>query len=197
MSGYQQARYLFLDLETTGLDSETDEITEAAWIDPWKHESEYLVRHTKIPSDWVIQHTDYVERILKGHFKVAPEMIAHQIKNACAFYQGTTYLVGANPAFDDRFLRKCFAKANIREVPYHYHLIDVEALVMGKLGLAEPPKLSECRGLLGILGANDAPHTALADAREAKLIFEYLDKINGDGRLIAGLTHDSSDGNIF
>lgn len=149
-----------------------------------------------MPNEWVLTKTDYIDRILRGGPKVHLHAALYAIKNACSAWETTTYLVGANPAFDDRFLRKAFKNIDNGEVPYHYHLIDVETLVMGKLGLVEPPKLKECRGLLGILGSNPAPHAGLSDAKEAKLIFDYLNKIDEHGKLIAGLT-SAADEAIF
>jgi hypothetical protein len=60
------------------------------------------------------------------------------------------------------------------ELPYNHHLIDIEALVMGALGHDAPCSLKDLRIALGLEGENPAPHTALSDAREVKIIFDAL-----------------------
>lgn len=164
------ARFLFLDLETTGLEAGVDQITEAAFI-LGGSEFQLFVEHTRLPGEWVLKNTDYLSRIAlapKDHF----EVVASVLDRICS--RGSQpYLVGACPAFDDRFLRVEYAKLG-RPVPYHYHVIDVEAMAMGKLGHDEPCRLKDLRAALGISGENEAAHTALADAREAKLIFDAL-----------------------
>lgn len=189
-----EPRYLFLDLETTGLDTAVDEITEAAWILDDGTEHHFFVEHTRLPNEWVLKETDYLTRILpasktslyKVLFLLSRESDAERlVPTSYGTIKGipqTTYLVGANPAFDDRFLRSALRRSNVTdgwgaqmtEMPYHYHLIDIEAVVMGALGLAIPPKLKECRSLLGLPGANEAPHSALSDAREVKFIWDTL-----------------------
>ncbi|MDB5095561.1 MAG: hypothetical protein JWO85_3662, partial [Candidatus Eremiobacteraeota bacterium] len=49
-----------------------------------------------------------------------------------------------------------------------------EAMAMGALGHPQPCSLKDLRAALGIAGENEAPHTALADAREVKLIWDAL-----------------------
>jgi oligoribonuclease (3'-5' exoribonuclease) len=163
------ANYLFLDLETTGLDSSVDEITEAAWITDSGQERVFFVEHDRLPSPWVLDNTDYLTRIAR-----APKVAFARVATILGFDCGPeTYLVGACIAFDDRFLRAAYA--NTREVvPYHYHVIDVEAMAMGALGLDTMPPLKVLREKLGIPGKNQAAHTALADAREVKLIWDAL-----------------------
>lgn len=180
--------YLFLDLETTGLDPDTDEIYEAAWIDPWGKEHTHLVEHKHLPSLWTLQNTDYTTRVLPAWGKQTLAFIGSQLHIAKP-YQTEMYLVGANPAFDHGFLRKLF-KATEHDQPYNYHLIDVEALVMEHCGLTHPPHLADCRALLGLPGSYKQ-HSALDDAREAKHIFEFLQHLHkvakGEDTSVEGL----------
>jgi DNA polymerase III alpha subunit (gram-positive type) len=174
-------RFVFLDMETTGLEAGVDQITEVAWITDDGKERCHLVNHTRLPGEWVLKNTDYLTRIATAHKEDLYQVLGW-LQNDCEILRqqnamnfggdkGNVYLVGACPAFDDRFLRIAYGD---RGVPYHYHVLDVEAMALGRFPLSEPCSLKDLRGLLGIPGENEAAHTALADAREVKLIFEAM-----------------------
>lgn len=163
---------VFLDIETTGLDVEKDQITEIAWITYDYGQRVQLVQHDRLPNDWVLRHTDYLTRIApvtKEPLDQVLSWLRYDIERVST--TEPVYLVGACPAFDDRFLRKAYGEG---KVPYHYHVIDIEAMAMGSLGLDFSPSLKDLRGLLGIEGQNEAPHHALADALEVKVIYEAI-----------------------
>ena len=180
---------VFVDLETTGLDSERDAITEMAWVYDFTKsdggvltlENHYYARYDGFPSVWSASHTQAWPRDRRDgqstQFNVSigvPEDSLGAI--LAAFFEqmvvlsmaGTRpiYIAGAVPSFDDRFLRKQF-----RELPYHYHIIDVEAQAMGVLGWPVPRSLGKLRAALGLAGENEQPHDALADALEARAIY--------------------------
>lgn len=77
-------------------------------------------------------------------------------------------LVGANPAFDARFLNALFADRipdlYTSEPPWNFRLLDVEALTMGRKQLTHVPGLAECATLWGIRVDPAQAHTALGDA---------------------------------
>lgn len=81
------------------------------------------------------------------------------------------HLVGANVGFDERALWSLL-RANHECPCWHYRTICVEALAAGKLGQM-PVSLSKTAEALGI-PTSDAPHSALGDARMAKLVFEKV-----------------------
>jgi hypothetical protein len=173
------ARHLFLDLETTGLISGNDQITEAAWIADDGTSSQFFVAHTRTPHEWVLTKTDYLTRIApapKTSLRDVLEILTADVARLAGHGGDPVYLVGACPAFDDRFLRHAYRTAfqDPREPPYNYHVIDVEAVALGALGHAAPLSLRDLRAALGIAGANAAAHTALADAAEVKLIWDAL-----------------------
>lgn len=52
---------------------------------------------------------------------------------------------------------------DVGEGLWHYHLIDVEVLAAGKLGVAPPYKSDELAAQFGIVANEDAKHTAAGD----------------------------------
>jgi DNA polymerase III epsilon subunit-like protein len=173
------ARHIFVDLETTGLDCERDEITELGWV--FEKDGELMEQHrytlySGFPSLWSARNTASFD--ISVHSATTHEFI-HQVSLNDALYdffgdfldyaeggRYDVYLVGACPAFDDRFLRKVF-----REVPYHYHVICVETLVMGLLKLPAPPSVEMLEKITGV--RNKGHHNALEDALYAKVIFDW------------------------
>lgn len=177
-------KFIFLDLETTGLDAMVDQVTEIAWVQENDITYQNFVKHDQLPNAWVLHNTDYIQRIVPA-VKLEFRDVLMALARACAALE-RPYLVGACPAFDDRFLRLGFARHKswlnaglghgheFSETPYHYHILDVEALAMGALGHDEPCSLKDLRAALGLPGENLAPHSALADAQEVKIIFDAL-----------------------
>lgn len=176
---HAQPAYLFLDIETTGLDESVDEITEIAYIlagpsIPKTVSYQAILQHTSFPTAWVLENTDYLQRILRAPKTPLSSALLNlhgDLQRASSFC-GKVYLVGANPSFDDRFLRAAARKENI-VLGYHHRLIDVEVLVMGRINLTEPPSLSRCSTLLQS-ARNDTPHTAMADVEEARRVFRAV-----------------------
>jgi hypothetical protein len=212
-------RFVFLDIECTGLDVETvDEPWEIAWITDDCVKRHYFVAHEATPSNWVLKHGGYSRFFQKNERDliqlVTWQSCLVQLASDCLRLQNEAeaaaaaamapdqldgdraggwkpHLVGACPYLDDRILRRGFKRE--AAVPYHYDVIDVEAIALGKMwGLAQPslemmggvggmfvpllapPHLAELRKRLDIPGENERPHCADADAEEAKFIFEWL-----------------------
>jgi hypothetical protein len=84
------------------------------------------------------------------------------------------HIVGAVPSFDDVML-KAFLRKNGQAPTWHYHLIDVEALIAGKLGIQPPWKSDELSLKIGVEPPNDEDrHTAIGDARWVKQMYEVV-----------------------
>ena len=169
--------YLFLDIETTGLNPQSDQVTEIAWRLDYhgnvkKQDQEFcaLIQHDVTPCKWRLEKTDYVERRKDGvSSEIALSDALATLKEHCGQACSTVYLVGANPTFDHGFIARHFSPT-----PYHYHLIDIENLAMQAFGLPFPPAMWEISKLLGIPRSNDAPHTAMADVMETRDLFYRL-----------------------
>lgn len=97
------------------------------------------------------------------------------------------HLVGAVPSFDEERLRRLYRRwvdPTATRFPWHYHLIDVEAMMVGYL-LGDPegdwrfplPWNSEdLSTALGVTPPDKDRHTALGDARWAKAIYDTVIK---------------------
>lgn len=85
------------------------------------------------------------------------------------------HLVGNVVSFDEERLRRLLLM--VGEVPmWHYHIIDVEPLIAGRLALEPPWKSSELSEAIGI-PVPDGQHEALADARWAMDMYDQVMKI--------------------
>lgn len=92
------------------------------------------------------------------------------------------FLVGNVISFDEERLRKLL-RLHDQTPMWNYHLIDVEALVAGKLGMQPPWRGSTVAEAIGCPAPADQ-HSALADARWAREIYNavYKDPFTGNVR---------------
>lgn len=218
------SRLVFLDTETTSLDDERGEVWEIAAIvrDPGQDDTEYLwqVRPdlaTADPKSLEISRY-YQRRRLSIHATneaatmLSPDLVeeygphptpehtgANDVALRLAGLLDGAHVVGGNPAFDFRFLRR-FLRAQNECWTAHYHLIDIQALTVGwlygkaaELKKAQPHvdwswTLDEITELpwkstalyraTGVDPDRFEAHTALGDARLVRAIF---DAITGSG----------------
>jgi hypothetical protein len=94
------------------------------------------------------------------------------------------HLVGAGVAFDARFLERLL-RLNNQIAMWHYHLIDVEAMMLGYLAakgveVPLPWKSADLAAAVGVDGTLFEKHTALGDARWAKAIYDTI-TVSGGG----------------
>ncbi|MFE9127016.1 hypothetical protein ACFYOF_16625 [Streptomyces sp. NPDC007148] len=85
-------------------------------------------------------------------------------------------LIGSNPGFDDRFLRKLLGSGSAQ---WHYRPYDIVQLAAGKIGIdAAGPLPWSSHVLSRAVGveppAKGAAHTALGDARWARDVFDAV-----------------------
>lgn len=203
----------FIDTETTGLDRDNHEIWEVALIlrstsddEPLAQDEEYLwqlpVNEGKA-DPIALKIGQYYERrwddapdaydadadhvgggILLSVGMPAYEVQSHPRLFASEFARLTfgAHIVGAVPSFDEERLAK-FLRKHGACPGWHYHLIDVEALMVGALSpwnpheLALPWKSDELSKGIGINPDEYDKHTALSDARWARDVYDKI--VNG------------------
>lgn len=201
----------FVDCETTHLSAEVGEVWEVAIIrrDP-EGDAEYLWQFAPRTLDPDV----HGEALRIGRFHersvVPPGHDAAYISRAgntplpmgrdAAVEMVTdalrgTVLIGSNPAFDDRHLRKLLGVTS--EQPWHYRTIDVATLAAGYLygqaeqatkRTADPSRYGKVRERLGwpwrsyqaseaagvARPTSDVAHTALGDARWARDLWDHI-----------------------
>ena len=172
---------VFVDTETTGLDPDRHEVWDIAIVYPdgreWNQliEAEHL--ETADPTALRLNHYYSFFPSVKASTGSSSTRIASQlplqrmaVAEDVAHRLAGMHLVGAVPSFDDRFLER-FLRGYGYAPAWHYHLVDIETLAAGKLGM-EPPYDSEQLSLaLGVLPERFARHTALGDARWAAAMY--------------------------
>ena len=84
-----------------------------------------------------------------------------------------SHLVGAVPSFDEERLRKLL-RANKQCPEWHYHLVDIEALVAGKVGASPPWDSKVLSRSVQVDKAKYPEHTALGDARWARDVYDAV-----------------------
>lgn len=175
----------FIDCETTGLDPERhvpweiglivgDETCE--WI------IELSIKEMSRADPQALRLTHYYERVAteegppprwiwgSNHGTVSHpgrEPFARWL----AGFIGTRHLAGNVVSFDARMIGD-FLKRNGAPPIWHYHLIDVENIAAGRLGLTPPWKSEDLSRALGVDPDQYERHTALGDARWAAAMYE-------------------------
>ncbi|RPA65784.1 hypothetical protein EF294_03340 [Gordonia oryzae] len=178
-----QGDIVVVDVETTGLNPEADQIWEFAAI---RRHADGSTTETHIyhqaHSDLVAQmperfKADYDQRYgVDGHAYSTPAAAA--IIHAACDGPGV-HLVGANPRFDHEFLSRLLARSGF-EAPWDYHVIDVESMALGWLlakghRITLPFKSDNLAERCGVRGTF-ARHTALGDCRWALAWLERIEE---------------------
>lgn len=168
--------YVILDTETGGLDPLRDELIEVSWWvwgDPQPKTA--ILPHTPSRvSTAAAELNGYVARGLSDHRFWA---MTADINVLYEDLVGAT-IVGANPTFDVAFLGRWFNAHFFKDpTPWHYRLIDVQAMAFG-LGLMDdlgrPLGLNTIAHLLRDYEVPAPDHTAEGDVRCTKQIFDVL-----------------------
>lgn len=173
---------VYVDCETTGLDPDRHEIWDLAIITGDGTEYDWHLRpNLKDADPGALRITDFYRRTadwdrLRDLGDDAPAWetpnTAYYVPHEVARLTSGKHLVGAVPSFDAAFIERLLRKAGL--VPaWHYHLIDVESLAAGKLGLPPPWSSDDLAEKLGVPRL-DGKHTALGDARWAMKMYEAV-----------------------
>lgn len=157
---------IFVDTETTGLDSEKDELVELTWARRTGEPKTLWFGVTEVP-EFIDNLIGFTKRGISGRISTWAE-----IQEFLAAADGAT-MVAANPAFDMGFIK---AKGLWQ---FHYRMLDIESYAMARLDLTEVPGLKTVFDILKGDGADltEPDHTSRNDVlamREAFLILEQL-----------------------
>ncbi|MBA0126314.1 3'-5' exonuclease [Haloechinothrix sp. YIM 98757] len=158
---------IVVDTETTGLDRARHVPIEVAWVDlATGQENAWIPWHTRQDisraQPEALEINGYYQRLADAPTDHAALIAAKDLHERL----GGAVLAGASPAFDADMLRILFNRTGCTPLePWHHRLADLAAYAAGTLGIpiSELPSMSRVCGLLGV--QNDAPHTALGDAR--------------------------------
>lgn len=163
-----------VDVETFGLDPDRHDIFEIALIrrddaGDW-HEFAWWVGggNIGVADSNALRINRFYERASAQPPLANPEDVAAELATLTA----GTHLVACNPAFDAVFLER-FLRRNGLAPAWDYHLVDVEAALASRLEQEPPWRSDDLAKAVGIEPPTGAQrHTALADARMAKAMYE-------------------------
>lgn len=163
-------RLAFLDIETTGLDVGKHEVWEVAYL--LEDQGRDGVREQRIFQFYVSGRGADPEALKLNHFDERyNEKMTHtpssneKVRQIIADLSGAI-LIGNNVAFDAKFLRE-----KLGCEPWNYHVVDVKALVAGRLGIEPPWSSAEMYSLAGIDPVKR--HEALDDCFKARALYHY------------------------
>lgn len=188
----------FIDTETTGLDPDRHQIWEVALITPDAREHVWQFPVDEMTADpfalkigrywdrrWPegIREVSDLDAIYEAHSQKSRRKnfpsqgrAIKPGKNWCEHFRELTaglHLAGAVVSFDEERLRRLLHRNGVLH-RWHYHLVDVEALASGKLGVAPPWKSDDLSAALGVTVSEEDRHTALGDAKWAMRIYDAV-----------------------
>jgi oligoribonuclease (3'-5' exoribonuclease) len=168
-------QFFVVDLEFSGFVPGHHEILEIGAV---ALDGEYAVReewqarvaaeHPEWASEWVQAHQAH---LLKGGAPLAETIPAFVRWVEALRGEDTAYYVGWTCGADLAHLETAFRGCGL-ESPFHYRHIELNSVVIGRLGLPWDYDHSVARRLLGVRGAGS--HVALADAQEAAAVFQAV-----------------------
>lgn len=175
--------YLYLDIETTGLDVSRHSVWEIGLAIDDEPVNSAIVTHTLVGAeDVALDVGNYWQRMTEANFSAWEGAVWEgEVKRRLSEFDGTLYLVGANPAFDAKFL-----EARWGITPWHHRMIDVETFAMGAIsplttdGPIVPQGLYGVCSLLRTLGWDipEPDHSAGGDVEATRAAFKALTAIH-------------------
>lgn len=163
----QMSDIVFLDIETTGLDDENDQIIEIGAVKKTGSEEELfhrLIRTDKHIPEVVCKLTGLTDDILKDGID-----LEKSVRELADFIDGTV-LIGYNIAFDIKFLNRAFMKCSLE--PIHNKTIDLMREARKRNSFQENYKFETTLKEYGV--KEKLLHRALEDARLMQLLFDKM-----------------------
>lgn len=169
----------FIDIETTGTNPDLHEIWEVAVVrmEEGVETARYTdrVEHELDFADQMALHlTNYYERY--HPLEAAPKQ---DVATELAGVTAGCHLVGMSVSFDAAFCAR-FLRDQSQAPAWHYHLVDVEAMIAGKYGLAPPWKSDDLTQRLGLNAEDYDRHTAMGDVEWCCALYNRLILKPGD-----------------
>jgi DNA polymerase III epsilon subunit-like protein len=178
----------FIDVETTGLDPERDEIVDLCvrlWEDGKRGESysKCFLAHGPISPEAQKVNGYDPEKWWK---KNAVYLTAEELSKALELVNQAEYLGGAATAFDRGFLHAACDRLRLPRPKISHRLIDVQSLAVPFFFLGQVKSLSLGAIDQGLCGGNGkVPHNAPGDVDITINVFEALVSRLGSGLLAA------------
>lgn len=179
------SQLVILDTETTGLDRERHEVWELAYDIDGKATVMHFPVDISKADPMALKMNGFYERYPFEHFLETDEnrhggnaALTHaDVEQFVTDVRGR-HILGACPSFDDNFLWKLVRKFGFIET-WHYHLIDIENLIVGYLlksratGMTQelvslPWKSDDLSRAVGVDPEQFDRHSALGDVQWAK-----------------------------
>ena len=157
-SGFVPGYHEILEIGAVALDASYGPLGE------W--EARLAAEHPERASEWVRAH--------QGHLLTGGVTPAEAVPGFVRWVEAirgeaTAYYVGWSCGADLGHLEAAYRACGL-ESPFHYRHVELNSLLVGRLGLPWDYEHSAARRLLGVEGAGS--HVALADAREAAAVFQ-------------------------
>lgn len=161
----QESPLVFLDIETTGLDPARHEVWEIAYaVDDAPIRSAFVTHDVRTADGAAMKLNGYLDRMPSGMYDWEEMGVKFELQLKAGLTGGT--IVGANPAFDTKFLR-----ARWGFEPWLYRLIDIESYAMPHLKLDRPRGLAHIAERLGVQAPD---HTAAGDVHTLRECWRKL-----------------------
>jgi Rad3-related DNA helicase/DNA polymerase III epsilon subunit-like protein len=159
-----QRTYVAIDVETTGLDPETDRITEIGAV-RFREDGRVLDEYESLvnPGREIPQFIEQLTGVTNAAVKAAPSL--DEIAGVITKFVGESVLVGQNVGFDLAYLRRGGVSLPLRA-------LDTAELSRLLIPGRQPRGLVDLAALMGVAAGEH--HRALPDARTAAAIFTAL-----------------------
>jgi DNA polymerase III alpha subunit (gram-positive type) len=156
--------FVFVDVETTGLDPRNDRLVELT----------YAVNDGELKTlyNGVKEVPEFIDNLIKFTERGLGEMPRSPGEEFLKFTDDLMdqTMVSANPAFDKAFLEANYLWTG------HYRMLDIEAYAMAKFGINFVPSMTKIVEMLNVMGyeLTTPDHTSYNDTKALREAFNIL-----------------------